>query len=96
MDAREEAQELRVDLDVYLDGLSPELVTVELVAEASTFGPRLVQPMALTGPLPEAEQTYRYYCSVPARPREHYTPRIRSYEPRLNLPLEDAHILWLR
>jgi starch phosphorylase len=96
MDAREEGQKLRFDLDVYLDGLSPELVAVELVAESSNFGPRLVQSMAFSGPLQEAEQTYRYYCTVPPRPLEHFTPRIRIHEPRLNLPLEDAHILWLR
>ncbi|MCS5562004.1 MAG: alpha-glucan family phosphorylase [Marinobacter nauticus] len=96
MDAREEGQKLRFDLDVYLDGLSPELVAVELVAESSNSGPRLVQSMAFSGPLQEAEQTYRYYCTVPPRPLEHFTPRIRIHEPRLNLPLEDAHILWLR
>ncbi|MGC8118914.1 alpha-glucan family phosphorylase [Marinobacter sp. VGCF2001] len=96
MDIREEGGEVHVDLDVYLDGLPPQLVALELVAEASDYGPRLVEAMELSGPLPESGQTYRYQCSVPKRPVDHFTPRIRVQEPRLNLPLEDSHILWLR
>lgn len=88
--------ELKVELDVYLDGLGPELVAVDVVAEASSLGERVVQPMTLQGPLAEEAQTYHYECLVPDRPSEHYTPRLRARNARLNLPLEAPHILWFR
>ena len=83
-------------LDVYLDGLSQDQVSVELVAEASEFGPRVVQTMQLDHALPGAEDSFMYRCTVPSRPAEHFTPRIRVRDERLNLPLEDRHILWYR
>src|SRR5690554_107301 len=83
-------------LDVYLDGLSLEQVAVELVAEASELGPRIVQPMALRHKLAGADDTYQFEARVDGRPEAHFTPRIRVREPRLNLPLEDDHILWYR
>jgi len=83
-------------LDVYLDGLAREQVAVELVAEASELGPRLVQAMVLMHQLVGADDTYEYEARVPCRPADHFTPRIRVSDQRLNLPLEDSHILWYR
>ena len=83
-------------LCVYLDGLGHEQLAVELVAEASEFGPRLVQPMAIEHALEGSEDSYLYRATVPPRPAGHFTPRIRVKDARLNLPLEDSHILWYR
>jgi starch phosphorylase len=83
-------------LDVYLDGLSPDQVMIELVAEASEYGGRIVQPMTLERSLPGAEDSYLFSVSVPDRPEDHYTPRIRPHHPLLHIPLEDQHVLWYR
>jgi starch phosphorylase len=69
---------------------------VELVAEASEFGPRLVQPMAVQEALPGSGHTWVYQCRVPTRPKGHYTPRIVVGDNRLTLPLEDASVIWMR
>ncbi|KPQ30061.1 MAG: starch phosphorylase [Marinobacter excellens HL-55] len=92
----EQGSELLFVLDIYLDGLRPDQIRIELVAEASEFGPRLVQPMQLDRALPGAEDSYEYVCLVLTRPADHFTPRIRVQDDRLNLPLEDRHILWYR
>jgi starch phosphorylase len=83
-------------LEVYLDGLQQALVAAELVAEESEYGPRIVHPMTMKESLPGSANGFLYECEVPARPEGHYTPRLRVEDPRLNLPLEDASILWLR
>jgi starch phosphorylase len=83
-------------LEVYLDGLQQALVAAELVAEESEHGPRIVHPMTMKESLPGSANGFLYECEVPARPEGHYTPRLRVEDPRLNLPLEDASILWLR
>ncbi|WP_372965688.1 alpha-glucan family phosphorylase [Marinobacter sp.] len=83
-------------LDVYLDGLSKEQVAVEIMAEASELGPRIVRPMVISHQMAGADHTYQFKARVPDRPFEHFTPRIRVNDERLNLPLEDSHILWYR
>ena len=52
--------------------------------------------MALRHKLAGADDTYQFEARVDGRPEAHFTPRIRVREPRLNLPLEDDHILWYR
>lgn len=83
-------------LDVYLDGLSPDQVMIELVAEASEYGGRIVQPMTSERSLPGAEDSYLFSVSVPDRPEDHYTPRVRAHHPLLHIPIEDQHVLWYR
>ncbi len=83
-------------LCVYLGGLSQDQVALELVAEECGYGPRIVQAMTMSHQLEGSEDSYLYTACVPSRPAEHYTPRMRVCDPRLNLPLEDAHILWYR
>lgn len=83
-------------VEAYLDGIDEQRVAVELVAEASEHGPRSVTAMSMSHALTEAAHTYVYECTVPARPEGHYTPRIRVRDERLNLPLENPGILWLK
>jgi starch phosphorylase len=52
--------------------------------------------MEMMHPLSGSAHTYLYECSVPARPEGHYTPRLRVRDERLNLPLENPAILWLK
>lgn len=83
-------------VEVYLDGIDPPHIAVELVAEASGYGPRVITEMALRHPLTGSDHTYLYECTVPARPEGHYTPRLRVHDERLNLPLENPSVLWLK
>ena len=88
--------ELSVTLDVYLDGIPENRIAVELVAEASDYGPRLVAEMTMQRPMEGSENGFEYQCTVPARPQGHYTPRIRIRDERLELPQENTLLLWLK
>jgi starch phosphorylase len=83
-------------VEVYLDGISEKRIAVELVAEQSEYGPRTVTDMEMKHPLIGSAHTYLYECTVPSRPQGHYTPRLRVCDDRLNLPLENPAILWLK
>jgi starch phosphorylase len=83
-------------VDVYLDGVSEQRVQVELVAEASEFGEREVHEMKMIQALEGSANAWTYECLVPPRPEGHYTPRVRIRDERLNLPLENPAILWLK
>ncbi|MBW4933193.1 alpha-glucan family phosphorylase [Marinobacter sp. F4206] len=94
VEARESNGEQVFSVDVYLDGIPEQFVTVELIAEASEYGPAITRTMAMKHPQGGSEHSYLYECAVPARPEGHYTPRIRLRDERLNLPLENTAILW--
>ena len=83
-------------VEVYLDGIDEQRIAVELVAEQSEYGPRTVAPMEMMHSLSGSAHTYLYECTVPSRPEGHYTPRLRVFDDRLNLPLENPAILWFR
>lgn len=85
-----------ITVDVYLDGLDETRILVELVAEASEAGPRILCPMTPAERLPGSAHTWMYQCLVPARPEGHYTPRIRVADERLNLPLEAPSVIWMK
>ncbi len=85
-----------ITVDVYLDGIPQHRIAVELVAEASEYGPRLVTEMAMQHPMEGSENGFEYQCTVPARPEGHYTPRIRIRDDRLELPMENSRLLWLK
>ncbi|MDY6840052.1 MAG: alpha-glucan family phosphorylase [Pseudomonadota bacterium] len=83
-------------VEVYLDGLDEQRIAVELVAEQSEYGPGTVTAMEMKHPLSGSVHTFLYECTVPSRPEGHYTPRLRVRDDRLNLPLENPAILWLK
>ncbi|MBB5320539.1 alpha-glucan family phosphorylase [Marinobacter oulmenensis] len=91
----EEGQQL-FTLDVYLDGLGLDQVEVDMVAEASDAGGRVVEPMQMIQALAGSTDSYQFQCRVAPRPEGHYTPRIRARDEQLNLPLEAPLILWFR
>ncbi|HEY9118622.1 MAG TPA: alpha-glucan family phosphorylase [Marinobacter sp.] len=80
--------------EAYLDGVEASRIAMELVAEASDWGPRTVTEMPMKHPLAGSAHSYLYECAVPARPEGHYTPRLRVKDDRLNLPLENSTVLW--
>lgn len=94
LEVSEQADGLEVSLNVYLNGLDPALVKVELVADAWEKNGRAVIGMRREAALSGSTRSYVFRCRAPARPLEHYTPRLVMGDRRLNLPLEDPHILW--
>ncbi|RBP27149.1 starch phosphorylase [Marinobacter pelagius] len=92
----EQGQQQIYTVDVYLDGAPAEHIGVELIAEASEYGPRQVHAMERKQAMEGSARGWIYQCKVQARPEGHYTPRIRVRDDRLNLPLENASVLWLR
>ncbi|MEQ9547673.1 MAG: alpha-glucan family phosphorylase [Marinobacter sp.] len=91
MDCVEHENDLEVSVQVYLDDLEPGVLKLELVADESEYGGRVVEEMVGE---PAMSGSYLYRCRVPIRPLEHYTPRLVIGDRRLNLPLEDPRILW--
>lgn len=90
----QQAESLEVTVHVYLDGLDPSLLKLELVAEASGNVGRVVIGMRREAALSGSTRSYVFRCRAPVRPPEHYTPRLVTGDSRLNVPLEDTFVLW--
>jgi glycogen phosphorylase len=85
--------EYDIEVTVFLDGLDPNTVAVELIAGAVNGGGLFRLEMKLAE---ENEEGWiRYTASVPAsRPAADYTPRIIAKSEVISVPLEFARILW--
>lgn len=84
------------EVEVYLNGLDPNAVRVELYADGVEGGAAVQQEMLRGQPLVGANG-YFYRAEVPAaRPATDYTPRVIPYYPGAAVPLETAQILWQR
>jgi len=82
-------------VQVYLSDLDPELVKVELYAEARDSGDPIRQPMQRSEPLVGSANAFLYVANVPAnRPASEYTPRVVPYKVGASVPLEAPFICW--
>jgi starch phosphorylase len=93
---REKENEHIIEVEVFLDKLSPDDVEVELYAEPRGDGAIFRQKMSLAKPNRASVGDYTVYAAtVPAtRPASDYTPRVIPYHPNASVPLEAAQILW--
>lgn len=83
------------ELQVYLNGLDPNAVKVEIYAEGSEDSGPLLQQMARVRQLAGDVNSYVYTASVPTtRSKNAYTPRVIPYFPNISIPLESNQILW--
>jgi starch phosphorylase len=85
------------EVQVYLNGIGPDAVHVELYADnLNGAGPvriEMVRDQQLVG----AENGYIYKGQVPTtRSPEDFTARIVPHFTGASIPLEEAHILWQR
>jgi starch phosphorylase len=88
-------QEDWFQVQVFLDDLDPESVTVELYAETRNGHPRVRQPMNRGERLVGSVNGFMYTARVPAtRPEADYTPRLIGYHDGAIVPLEADYILW--
>ncbi|HMA31204.1 MAG TPA: DUF3417 domain-containing protein, partial [Casimicrobiaceae bacterium] len=87
----------RFEASVYLGGLSPDSVKVELYAEPDARQAGVRQAMARGDVIPGSINGFVYSAAVPAsRPASHFTPRIRAHHPEACLPMESALVVWQR
>jgi starch phosphorylase len=95
LDIFREGENYIVTVTVYVDGLDPSFIEVQLYAEPLDGGDAEIHVMERTEPSAGTPKSHLYQVKIPARrPVEHYTPRI---VPRLDgaaVPLEAACILW--
>ena len=86
-----------VKIAVHLGELRPDLVRVELYADALDGGSPFVSEMTRCDDAGPSEFWCIFAANVPAsRPASDYTPRIVPSRSAARVPLEDSHILWLR
>jgi starch phosphorylase len=79
------------EVQVYLNGLDPDAVLVEVYADTQDGGEPVRQVMT------RSEQADLYTARVPAtRPAGDYTPRVIPSKAGAFVPLEAAEILWQR
>ena len=85
------------EVQMYLDGIDPEAVRVELYANGiNDTVPERVE-MKCVRQLVGAINGYAYRAEVPAtRPASDYTPRLIPHRAGVAIPLESARVLWQR
>jgi starch phosphorylase len=85
------------EAQVYLNGIGPDAVHVELYADEPNGGNPVRIEMSRDRELVGAENGYIYKGQIAAtRPPGDFTARIVPYHPGGAIPLEEAHILWQR
>jgi starch phosphorylase len=98
LETQEDQAGRRLSLEVYLDDLSLEDVTVQLYADPIADQPTPIQVvMQPTRALPGTAHGHVFSASVPAgRPLSDYTPRIVPSAARVAIPLELPLVTWQR
>jgi starch phosphorylase len=83
------------EVQVYLSGLDPNTVRVELYADGVMGSAPVRQEMKRVRQLAGASGGYVYSAAVSAaRPTADYTARVIPHCDGVAIPLEDARILW--
>jgi starch phosphorylase len=83
------------EVQVYLDDISAEQVSVELYADATEGSEVFCQPLHRGTVLSGTEDAYVYQGEISsARPAEDFTPRIVAAHAEALIPLEASFILW--
>lgn len=86
-----------IRVQVYLGGLNPEAVAVELYADAGADAERARVPMERREAISGAVNGWIYQATVRKnRPADDYTPRVVPHCPDAFIPLEARQILWFR
>ena len=85
------------EVQVYLNGIDPDAVRVELYADGINDGEPVRREMTRGAKLVGAENGYLYGARVQAtRPVKDYTARVIPQRRGISVPLEANHILWQR
>ena len=85
------------EAEVYLNGLDPNAVRVELYANGINGSSPIRQEMTRVRQLAGADNGHAYVAQVPAtRPVSDYTTRVIPHCKGVVIPLEDTRIRWQR
>ena len=85
------------EVEIFLSDLGKNAVRVELYADGINGGDPVRQEMKWARLLPGASYGCLYHATVPAaRPAGDYTARVTPHCDGVEVPLEDARILWQR
>jgi starch phosphorylase len=83
------------EAQVYLNGLAPEAVTVELYAEGIGGRPSVREEMHPVRQLAGTQQAFVYTAQVSAsRPASQFTARVVPKHADAAIPLEAPEVLW--
>lgn len=87
--------ELYTELSVYLGGINPAYVRVELIADSVGTEPAQTIELKLLYPVQGAINAYRYSGHIPkSRVASDFTARVISCHPLAIIPAENALIFW--
>jgi starch phosphorylase len=90
-------EQLVFEVQMYLDGLNPDAVRVELYANGIDDGAPERVEMQRVRPLVGAANGYVYRANIAAaRQASDYTARLTPHRDGVAIPLEENHILWQR
>jgi starch phosphorylase len=82
-------------VQVFLDDIDPDAVSVELYAEAQKEGDPIAQAMTRDNHPAGATGAFTYSASIPAsRPVADFTPRLVPRHTGAFVPLEAPFVLW--
>ena len=95
LDVQSDGGRRRFTVQVFLNELNPDFISVELFADAAPGHDLFRKPMQRGPLLTGAANAFSYSLAVPAdRPASDFTPRIVPFHPAALSPLECARILW--
>ena len=95
LDVQRQDDSYTVTVTVYLGGIDPEGIQVQLYADPLEGAEPEIHVMEIADAIPGTANGYVYRAHIPARrPVEHYTPRVIPYLDGAVVPLEIARILW--
>jgi len=84
-------------VSLFLNGLNPDTVQVEMFANGIYGGVPIVQKMTRVMKSEGEANHYDYYATIPAtRPASDFTARVIPCLPNVSVPLEISNILWQR
>ena len=90
-----EQDRYEVEVQVYLDGLAPDFVKIQVYGNSLGDQRPYIQEMKLLRQLSGELHSYIYTASVSAdRSENEYTVRMIPFFPTVSIPLEDDHVLW--
>lgn len=91
----QKGDEYEFEVQIYLDGLNPEDVKVELYANAYEKNSPICEEMKMMRSFTSEKNSHVYFAKVPAKlDKNSYTPRICPFFQNVSIPLEANHILW--
>ncbi len=84
-----------IAVSIYLGGIKPEAVKVQLIADSTANDPAVLIEFALMHQIEGAINAYRYTASLfNNRPLEHFTARVIPSHSLASIPAENRLIFW--